>query len=155
MWLEALNWSVAANVIKDARRVLVSRHQQPTRWIHAYRSDWRPLPRVGTCCRRHHVNTTARSQVPESHRLVLRARNEHRAAPVVERQNVTAMTAQRLVRRRCGAIGDVDLAVAGTTADQQTRLVRTVFEEAKVSNGSVVHRQLDLFGKIDSLALNI
>lgn len=55
---------------------------------------------------------------------------------------MATVTAQSLEGCTSCAIGDVDLAVAGTTANQQTRLVRGVLEEAQVANGTVVHRQL-------------
>lgn len=144
MWLEALNRTVAANVIKDAWRVLVSRYQQSTRRIHAHSSHGRSLSGIwaGRWC--HHIYTTTRSQIPESNWFVLRSRHEHCTAPIVKRQDVTAMTAECLVRRWSCAVGDVNLAIARATADQKAGFVRAVLEEAKVANCSVVHCEFDL-----------
>ena len=55
---------------------------------------------------------------------------------------MSAVTAQRLERGAGGAIGDVDLAIAGTAADQQTRLVRGILQEAQIANRAIVHRKL-------------
>lgn len=75
----------------------------------------------------------------------LRSRHKHRAAPIVQRQNMSTMSAQRLERRRRGAVCHIDLAIARTAADQQARLVGAVLEEAQIAHRSVVHGQLDLF----------
>lgn len=53
---------------------------------------------------------------------------------------MSAVTAQRLEWGAGGAIGDVDLAITGTAADQQTRLVRGILQEAQIANRAVVHR---------------
>lgn len=55
---------------------------------------------------------------------------------------MSAVTAQRLEWGAGGAIGDVDLAITGTAADQQTRLVRGILQEAQIANRAVVHREL-------------
>lgn len=55
------------------------------------------------------------------------------------------MAAQRLERRCRRTIRHVHLAIAGTAADQQTRLVGAVLQEAQIAHGAVVHRQLRLF----------
>lgn len=144
MWFEALNRPVAANIVKHTRGIFMSWHQQPSRWIHTNSCHRRTLSWVRACCWRHHIYTTTRSQVPESHRLILRTRHKHCTAPIVKRQNVTAVTAKSLIRRRSGTICDVDFAVAGAATDQETRLVGTVFEEAKIANCSVVHCEFDL-----------
>lgn len=54
------------------------------------------------------------------------------------------MSAQGLERSRRRTVGDVNLAVSGTAADQQTRLVHAVLDKAQVPDCAVVHRQLDL-----------
>lgn len=55
---------------------------------------------------------------------------------------MSAVTAQRLEWGASGAIGDVDFAITGTAADQQTRLVRGILQEAQIANRAVVHREL-------------
>lgn len=99
-----------------------------------------PAPRYRR--RRHHVHAPPRSKIPKSDRFVLRPAHEHRASPIVQGEHVSAVTAQRLEGGACGAIGDVDLAITGTAADQQTRLVRGIFQKAQIANRAVVHRKL-------------
>lgn len=53
---------------------------------------------------------------------------------------MATVTAQSLEGCAGRTVGDVDLAIAGASADQQTRLVRGVLEEAQVANSTVVHR---------------
>lgn len=149
MRLEALDRPTAANIVKHARGVLVAGHQKAARRIDAHARHGRSLPRVGAGSGRHHIYTTPRSQIPEANGLVLRSGDEHRAAPVVQREDVAAVTAERLVGRRCRAIGDVDLAIARPATNQQTRFVGAVLEEAQVADCAVVHRQFNLLRQID------
>ena len=101
-------------------------------------------PAAGHSGRRDHVDASSRPQVPESHGLVLRAADEHRAAPVVQTEHVAAVAAERLERRARRAVRHVDLAVAGAAAYQQARFVRCVLQEAEVAHRTVVHGQFDL-----------
>lgn len=44
----------------------------------------------------------------------------------------------------CSAVGDVNLAVASAATDQQTSFVWRVFDETDITDGPIVHRQLNL-----------
>jgi len=57
---------------------------------------------------------------------------------------VAAVAAQSLERRTGRAIGNIDLAIASTTADQKARLVRRVFQETQIAHRAVVHGQFHL-----------
>lgn len=92
-----------------------------------YRRRTNPAARYRRRC--NHVDAASRSQVPESNCFILRSADEHRSAPIVERQHVTAVTAQGLERCTGRAVGNVYLAIASTAADQKTRFVRCVLEE--------------------------
>lgn len=54
------------------------------------------------------------------------------------------MAAKRLVRLPGLAVGHVNLAIAGATADEKTTPVGRVLDETNVPDGAVVHGQLDL-----------
>lgn len=43
-----------------------------------------------------------------------------------------------------GTVSDVDLAVAGAAADEQTCLIGRVLDEAHIADRAIVHGQLDL-----------
>lgn len=100
-----------------------------------------PVSRRGG--RRDHVDAAPGPEVPEAHRLVLGRADKHGAAPRVQRQNVTRVPRERLEWGAGGAIRHVYLAVAGAAADEQTRLVARVLDEAQVTHCPVVHRQFD------------
>jgi len=91
-----------------------------------------------------HIDAASRPQIPESDCFILRSADEHCSAPVVKRQHVAAVAAQGLERCTGRAIGNINLAVASTTADQEARLVRRVLEEAQIAHCTIVHSQFDL-----------
>lgn len=57
---------------------------------------------------------------------------------------MAAVATQGLKRCTGRAIGNVNLAIASTTADQKARLVRRVLEEAQVAHRTIVHSQFNL-----------
>lgn len=93
------------------------------------------------------VDAAVAAQVPEANGAVLRAGDEHRPAPGVQREDGTRVAGQAEEGGRRLAVGDVDLAVAGAAGQQQTAAVGEVVHEAEVADGAVVHRQLRLIAE--------
>lgn len=111
-------------------------------WVYRRENPTHPAARYRRRC--NHIDAASRPQIPESDCFILRSADEHRSTPVVKRQHVAAVAAQGLERCTSRAIGNVNLAIASTAADQKARLVRRVLEETQVAHRTIVHGQFDL-----------
>ncbi len=133
----------ASDVIQAAGSVLVASREQQTTGIDGDRSDRTALQRQRGRGR-HDLNGLGRPQVPEAARLVLRAAHENvlGAGPAVQRVNVSGVSAVAAQTLLSLTVQHVDLAVAGTAANQY--VIVLLLHEDQVPDRSVVVSQLHL-----------
>lgn len=136
----ALNDASTTNVVQTAGGVLVTGREQETARIDGYGGDRAALHgQVGRGS--DHLNGLACSQVPETTRLVARARHEHvlGARPRVERVDVLSVARIGAHWLETRAVCDVYLAVASTARHEQRRV--RLMHEYEIANRAVVTRQ--------------
>lgn len=120
--------------------------------------------------RSHYSDTRGHPDVPETHRLVLRARGNHPAAPRIQRQDVSCairnntgqllqsegLSRVELRLRTCVsiegvqaltslAVGGVDVTVSCSSTDQDGSSTFRTLHESQVSDSTVMHAELQVW----------
>lgn len=124
----------------------------------------------------HNSDTAGHPEVPETHRLVLRARGNHPASPRIQRENVTWTATQKLrvthfalhvassdrqvggwnSQRTCVStegvqtlssltVSGVDVTVSSSGANQDGSSTLWTLHEGQVSDGAVMHAELQVW----------